>query len=62
MMIDFSALTHTGPGAHPVSCTEGSGTLLGAKRPGRGINHQLQSSTDVKGKIELYLYSPAVSW
>jgi hypothetical protein len=30
---------HTGPGAHPGSCTMGSGSYLGVKRQGRGSNH-----------------------
>ena len=35
----FSAPVGTGPGAHPASCTMGTGTLPGVKRPGRGVNH-----------------------
>jgi hypothetical protein len=31
------------------------------KRPGRGVNHPSPSSTDVKEKVELYLYSPSGS-
>jgi hypothetical protein len=32
----FSAPVETGPGAHPVSCTVGTGSLLGGKeQPGR---------------------------
>ena len=57
----FSAPTRTGPGAHPAYFTECSGSFLGVKRPGHGVNHPHQSSTDVKGRVELYLYSPAVS-
>ena len=31
----FSALIQTGPGAHPASCTMGTGSFPGKKRPGR---------------------------
>ena len=34
----FSAPVQTGPGAHPASCTMGTGSLPGVKRPGRGAN------------------------
>jgi len=34
----FSAPAQTGPGAHPASCTMGTGSLLGVKRPGRGVD------------------------
>ena len=32
----FSAPIQTGPGAHPASCTTGTGSFPGVKRPGRG--------------------------
>jgi len=35
----FSAPVQTGPGAHPASCAIGTGSLLGVKRPGRGVDH-----------------------
>jgi len=35
----FSAPVQTGPGAHPVSCTMGTGSYPGVKRPGRGVDH-----------------------
>jgi hypothetical protein len=35
----FSAPVQTGRGAHPASCTMGSGSFLGVKRPGRGVDH-----------------------
>jgi len=37
----FSAPLQTGPGAHPASCTMGTGSLPGVKRPGRGVDHPL---------------------
>ena len=35
----FSAPVQTGPGAHPASCTKGTGSFPGVKRPGRGADH-----------------------
>ena len=35
----FSAPVQTGPGAHPASCTKGTRSFLGVKRPGRGADH-----------------------
>ena len=34
--VRFSAPVHTGPGAHPASCTMGTGSFLGV-RSGRGV-------------------------
>ena len=53
----FSALVHTGPGAHPASFTMGTGSLPGVKHLGRGVNHPPQSSAEVKERVMLYLYS-----
>ena len=59
----FSARVQTGPGAHPASCTVGTVSLPGVKRPGRGVDHLPPSSAEVKERIELYLYSPfGPSW
>jgi len=45
----FSAPVQTCPGAHPASCTMGTGSFLGGKvRPGRGADHSLPSSSVVK--------------
>jgi len=57
----FSAPVQTGPGAHPDSSTMGTGSFLGAKRPGRGVDHPPTSSAEVKERVELYLYSPSGS-
>ena len=35
----FDAPVHTGPGAYPVSCTMGTGSFPGVKRPGGGADH-----------------------
>jgi hypothetical protein len=32
-------ISTTGPGAHPASCTMGTGYFPGVKRPGRGADH-----------------------
>ena len=37
--LDFSAPVQTGPWTHPASCTMGTGSFLGVKRPGRGVDH-----------------------
>jgi hypothetical protein len=56
--VRFSAPIQTGPGAHPASYTVGTGSFLGVKRPVCGIDHPPPSSTKVKKRVELYLYSP----
>jgi hypothetical protein len=35
----FFVHVQTGPGAHPASCTMGTGSFPGAKQPGRGADH-----------------------
>jgi hypothetical protein len=53
----------TGPGAHPTSHTVGIGSFLGVKWPGRGAHHPPPFSTEVKERVELYIYSPSgPSW
>jgi hypothetical protein len=40
-----------------------TGSYLGVKRPGRGVDHPPPSSAEVKERVELYLYSPSgPSW
>jgi len=34
------------------------GSFLEVKRPGRGVDHPFPSNAEVKGRIELYFYSP----
>ena len=59
----FSAPVQTGPGAYPASCTTGTGSFTGIKRPGRGVDHPPTSIAEVKERVELYLYSPSgPSW
>ena len=63
MAARISAPIQTSPGAHPASCTIGTGSFLGVKRLGRGVDHPPPSNNEVKERVELYLYSPSgASW
>ena len=53
----FSAPVHTGSEAHPVTCTMGTGSFSGVKRPERGVDHPPSPRAEVKERVELYLYS-----
>jgi hypothetical protein len=56
---DFSAPVQIGPGAHPASCTMGTGSFLGVES-GRGVTltpHPLLVPRS-KNSVELYIYSP----
>ena len=55
----FSAPVQTGPGAHPSSCTMGTGSFPGVKRPEHGVDHPPSSSAEAKERVHLYLYSPS---
>jgi len=44
----FFALVQTGPGAHPVSCTMGTGSFPGIKPPGRGVDHSAHLAPRLK--------------
>jgi hypothetical protein len=44
----FFAHVQTGPEAHPASCTMGTVSFPGVKRPGRGADHPPPSSAEVK--------------
>jgi hypothetical protein len=48
MRVRFSALVQSGPGAHPVSCTMGTGSFPWVKRRGRGIGHPPQLAPRLK--------------
>ena len=57
--VRFSAPVRTGPGVHPASCTMGTGSLPGVKRPGRATDHPPPIfSAEVLNRVELYLYLP----
>jgi hypothetical protein len=53
-----------GPAAHSDSYTIGYWVPFpGVKRPGRGVNHSTSSSTEVKERVDLYVYAPSgPSW
>jgi hypothetical protein len=53
----FSTPDQTDPGAHPASCAMGTGSFQWVKQPGRDVDHPPPSSAEVKGRVELYLYS-----
>jgi hypothetical protein len=44
----FFAHVQTGPGAHPASCTMGTGSFPRVKRPRRGADHPPPSSAEIK--------------
>jgi hypothetical protein len=46
----FFAHAQTGPGAHPASCTMGTGYFPGVKRPGRGADHPPPPSAEVENE------------
>jgi hypothetical protein len=45
----FFAHVQTGPGAHPASCTMGTGSFPGLKQPGRDADHTPPSADVTKG-------------
>jgi len=59
----FSAPIQTSPGPHLSSCTVGTGSFPGVKRPGRVVDHPPPYSAEIKERIELYVYSTSgPSW
>jgi hypothetical protein len=46
----FFAHIQTGPGAHPASCTIGTGSFPGVKRPRRGADHLPPPNTEVENE------------
>ena len=56
----FSALAHTGTGAHIASCTKGSGSLSpGLKRPRRVVDHPPHLALRLKKEF-IYTSTPAL--
>jgi len=40
-----------------------TGSIPGVNQPGRGVDHTSPSNAEVKGRVELYVYSPCgPSW
>jgi hypothetical protein len=56
--VRFYDPVHTGTRAHPASYTMGTGSFPGVKRPRPVVKNPLTSNTEVKERVELYLYSP----
>jgi hypothetical protein len=53
----------TSPGDHSAFYALGTGSFLGLKRPGRGVNHPAPSIAKVKERVYLYHCFPSVpSW
>jgi hypothetical protein len=46
----FFTNVQTGPGAHLASCTMGTESFSGVKRPGRGADHPPPSSAEVENE------------
>jgi len=43
--------------------TMGSGSFPGVKRPWRGVGHPPPPNTEIKDRLELFIYSPfGLSW
>ena len=60
---DFPHPSRPALGAYPASCTMGTGSFPGVKRPGRGADHPPPPKRRGHERVELYLYSPSVpSW
>ena len=53
----FSAPIQTGPGAYTASYSMGTRSFPGVNRLVRGVDHPLPSSTEVKERVDLYIYS-----
>jgi hypothetical protein len=53
----YSAPVQTGPGAHPAFYTIDTGSYPWVKRPRRGVDHPTPSSSEVKERVGLYLFS-----
>jgi len=53
----FSAPVQTGPWAHTASYTVGIGSRSGGKTAGRGVDQPPLFTIEVKGRVELHIYS-----
>jgi len=49
-------LVQSGPQAYSASNTMNTGSFPGVKRPGRSVNYPSPSNTEIKERVELYLY------
>jgi len=53
----FSTPIQTGPGAHPASYTNGTGSIPVVNWLRHGVDHPPPSNAEVKERVELYIYS-----
>jgi hypothetical protein len=58
----FFAHVQIGPGAHPASCTVGTGYFLGVKRPERGADHTPPYSAKVENESSYTATPPLGPW
>jgi hypothetical protein len=58
----FFAHVQAGPGAHPASCTMGTGSFLGVKRVGRGADHTPPPSAEVENEESYNSTPPLGPW
>jgi hypothetical protein len=60
----FSIPVQTDTVPHSSSCAMGTGSLFpGIKRSGSGVDHAPSSTSEVRERVELHLYSPSgPSW
>jgi len=57
--VRFSTPIQTNPGAHPATYTMGTGSSLGVKRPGCGVDHPPPFGAEVERRVELYICYPS---
>jgi hypothetical protein len=58
----FFAHVQTGPGAHPASCTMGTGSFPEVKRPERGADHPPPPSAEVENESSYTATPPMGPW
>ena len=56
----FSVAVQTGSGTLLSSLTMDTGSFPGFKRQGHGVDHLPPASAEVKERVDIYIYSPAV--
>jgi hypothetical protein len=54
LLVPTSTPAQTGPEAHQVSYTMGTGLFHAVKRAGRGVDHPPTSSAEVNERVELH--------
>jgi len=57
--VRFSAPVQTGLGAHPASCTMGTGSFSAVKRPGRDVDHPPHQAPRLKKEQSYTSASPS---